>query len=71
MRKMYTVFCDGKIWENIVDDMHTTAIWAMGGMIWDSKKKCHAFITNCRRYNDWKDSEFEIKELIVNKSPLG
>lgn len=36
------------MWENVIDDMNTTKIWAIGGMVWNSKKKAQACINNLK-----------------------
>jgi len=67
-KKVYTVFIDGKLWINCIDDMNSTASWAMGGIIFTSKKAVRDFIKDLKRYNDWRDSKFEVKEIKF--SPL-
>lgn len=49
--KYYTIFLGKKLWENCIDDMNTTEIWAMGGMVWRSKKKAIACIQNLKKYD--------------------
>ena len=37
--KYYTLFLGNKMFDTVIDDMNTTEIWAVGGMLWNSRKK--------------------------------
>jgi len=66
MEKFYTVFVNGRLWVNVIDDMNTTEIWAIGGMIFSSLKKVKAFIKHLKKYDEWENSKIEIKEITFN-----
>lgn len=56
--KYYTIYLGNKLWTNVIDDMNTTASWAIGGMIWTSKKKAE----DCMRKLKAPAYEFETKD---------
>lgn len=60
----YTVFIDGELWVNVVDDVYSNRSWAAGGIVFTNGiKSVYEFINNLREYSDWKNSKFEIKEI--------
>ena len=65
MKESYpcTVFVDGKLWVDTIDDMNSTALWAEGGIIFLSERKARAFCRNLRLYPKWRDSKMQIRSL--------
>lgn len=64
MKKYYTIFLGVNMWENIIDDMNTTEVWAKGGMLWKNKKKALACMKNLQKYDfETKSKRFSIIEL--------
>lgn len=57
---------DNKLWTNVIDDMNSTEIWAIGGIIFLSRNKANAFIKDLRRFDEWKNSNIKIVELKIN-----
>jgi len=65
-KKYYTILLGNKIWQNIIDDLNSTKIWAIGGMIWTDEKKAIACMNNLLNpiYGfETKNKKFSIKEL--------
>lgn len=60
MKKRYSVKVNGKLFENVIDDMNSTSSWAIGGMIFRTKKIAKDFAKDLRKYLD----EDEIIEVI-------
>lgn len=66
MKKYYTIYLGNKIWENVVDDMNSTEIWAEGGMVWKTKKKALACVSNLKKYGfETEKKKFSIRKLIA------
>jgi hypothetical protein len=66
MKTYYTLFVNGELHTNIIDDMNTTEIWAKGGIIFLSKDKIEAYIENMKRYDDEGENPvYEIKEITI------
>ena len=66
MKKYYTILLGKDIWENCIDDMNSTSIWAMGGMLWKSQKKALACMKNIKHsaYDiETKYKKFSIKQM--------
>lgn len=63
MKKYYTILLGNDIYENVIDDMNTTEIWAEGGMLWKSKKKAIACLKKLKGY----DIETDKKKLSVKQ----
>ncbi len=59
----FTVFIDGELWTDVIDDINSDASWADGGIIFLNIDSVYDFIANLRRYDDWKNSKFEIKRV--------
>lgn len=66
MKKLYTIYLGDKLWENVIDDMNTTEIWTIGGLLWKSKKKALACIQELKQY-DFEDSKN--KFCVVELTP--
>ena len=69
-QRLYTIYLGDKLWENCIDDMNTTEIWAVGGMLWESKEKALACIKNLKHpaYDlENKDTKFSVVELFNTK----
>ena len=49
------------MFEQTIDDMNTTEIWAVGGSLWDSKKKANACLKMLKDYG----IETEKKKLHI------
>jgi len=65
MKKLYTIYLGKNIWQDEIDDMNTTKIWARGGMLWYSKAKANACIKNLKKYDfEKQNKKFKIVELI-------
>lgn len=68
MEKYYTICLGKDIWENLIDDINTTEIWAKGGMIWKSKKKAVACMNNLKKYEvETNKNKLSIKVLTFLK----
>ena len=64
MKEYYTIFLGEELWEDNIDDMNTSSIWAMGGMLWSSKEKALACIENLKEYDfETKTKKFSVKVL--------
>jgi len=48
MKKYYTIFLGKRLWVDCIDDMNSGEIWAMGGIIWDDRKKAEACMKNLK-----------------------
>jgi len=62
----YTIYLGNDIWQDVIDDMNTTEIWARGGMIWESKKKAEACMKNLKGpayYFETPKRKFKIVKL--------
>jgi hypothetical protein len=64
-KKYYTVKVDGSLWTNVIDDMNTTESWSTGGIIFLEKTHVKDFVKNLKEFDDWKNSKFDIIELII------
>lgn len=63
-KKYYTILLGENLWQNVIDDMNTTEIWARGGMIWGSKAKAIACMNNLKGYDfETTDNKFSVKEI--------
>ena len=66
MKKYYTILLGKNIWENVIDDINTTEIWAFGGMVWTSKKKAIACLKYLQKYDFETDTKkFSIKQIYL------
>lgn len=64
MKRYYTILLGKTLWENVIDDMDTTEIWAEGGMVWTSQKKALACVKNLKKYDfETATRKFSVKEL--------
>lgn len=50
-KRYYTLFEGDKLFIDVIDDMHSTAIWGHGGKLWTSKKKALACKRNYKSYD--------------------
>ena len=65
MKKYYTIYLGKEIWENEIDDMNSSEIWARGGIIWKKKQKAFAYMKNLKRYNfETKKRKYHIVKLV-------
>ena len=56
------------IWQNVIDDMNSCDIWAIGGMIWKSKAKaiaCMKHLQNPVYRFETENKKFSIKQLYL------
>jgi len=67
--RLYTIYFSNKPWENVIDDMNTTEIWAMGSMLWTSRKKAEACMKHLQNPEYRLESEAR-KFKIVALKPL-
>ena len=63
MNKNFTVFINNELWTNVIDDINSYATWAMGGIIFTNLESVNDFICHLRAYDEYKNSNIEIKEL--------
>lgn len=64
--KYYTIFLGEELWEDVIDDMCSTEVWAQGGMLWDSKRKAMLCMNNLKDYDFETDkSKFSIKRVEI------
>jgi len=67
-KKYYTIFLGNDIWQDVIDDMNTTEIWAIGGMIWESKRKAVACMENLKLYDfETQTKKFSVQPLTKTK----
>lgn len=60
----YTILLGSDIWEDVIDDMNTTKIWAIGGMVWKSYEKALAYMKHLQLYDfETPKKKFSIKQL--------
>ncbi len=60
----YTVFLDGELYTNVIDDINSHSSWAWGGMIFLHIDAVNDFVSHLRGYNCYKDSKIEIKRVM-------
>jgi hypothetical protein len=66
MNKYYTIFVDGELWRNIIDDMHSESSWGEGSIIFTNGiDSVYDFISNLRKWNEWRNSTIEIKGVYI------
>lgn len=71
--KGYTILLGGNLWENVIDDMNSTAIWAMGGMLWPTRDKAVACMKHLKNPAYDFESRYKAKfsvakvEITLNK----
>ena len=62
----YTIFLGEELWENVIDDMHSTADWAVGGMLWLDRKKAECCVKHLRLYPHEREQSKKFRVVKVN-----
>lgn len=66
--RYYTLFLGNKMFDTVIDDMNTTEIWAVGGMLWNSRKKankCMKMLQNPEYGIEDKNRKLRVVELKI------
>lgn len=65
----YTIFLGDKLFEDVIDDMNSSSIWGIGGMLWIDKEKALACMENYKNpvygLEDNKN-KFSVKKVTIN-----
>lgn len=66
MKRYFTIFLGGSMYQDCTDDMRTAEIWAVSGRVWNSRKKANACIKDLRRYEmENKTKRFSVREIKI------
>lgn len=63
----YTVYVDGELWTNVVDDMNRNASWGIGGMLWSERQYAIDFGNHLKSHIEWKDSTVSVRCLLLKE----
>ena len=64
---MYTLFVDGELYTDVIDDIYPHEPWGVGGLLLKDQVSALALAVHLSTYSEYKDSNFEIKELQVKQ----
>jgi hypothetical protein len=64
-KTFYTLYVDGELYTDIIDDMNSTRSWAVGGIIFLSLAKAEAFKKHLITYDEYSEPRIEIKTIVL------